>query len=290
MRSLQDIHEALRLARQTNSQAGQAFVEFVTTQVLTSFGEFGQAFVHAQEALRIATAIEHQQWIVAAYYALGQLYILLLEPALAISALGAGLAVARTLGSSFWSGYQMSFLTQAYILRQEFPRAKAAIETIMPREQQPGNVTERQVALVWGELALAEREPAIALHIAEKLIESAPGNVYQQPIPHLLALKGEALIALKRLEEAAEALEDAKLGAELRQAPSVLWRIQRSLGQVYHLLKQEDPAQHEWRAAREIITKLAGTIDQTLTARTFRPGGAAKPPIRKASTVTSDSG
>ena len=50
----------------------------------------------------------------------------------------------------------MSFLTQAYILRQEFPRAKAAIETIMPREQQPGNVTERQVALVWGELALAE--------------------------------------------------------------------------------------------------------------------------------------
>ena len=60
--------------------------------------------------------------------------------------------------------------------------------------------------------------------------------MYQQPIPHLLALKGEALIALKRLEEAAEALEDAKLGAELRQAPSILWRIQRAIwGRSDHL-------------------------------------------------------
>ena len=46
---VQDIQEALRLARQTNSQAGQAFVEFVATQVLSSFGEFGQALAHAQE-------------------------------------------------------------------------------------------------------------------------------------------------------------------------------------------------------------------------------------------------
>jgi len=264
-----DIQEALRLARQTNSQAGQAFVEFVTTQVLSSFGEFGPALAHAQEALRIAMAIEHQQWISATYGSLGQLYLLMLEPALAISALDAGLAVARTLGSSFWSLYLTSFLAQAYILRQEFPRAKAALENVMLREQQPANVGERQVSLVWGEFALAQREPAIALHIAEQLITSAPGKAYQQPIPHLLALKGEALIALKRLEEAAEALEDAKLGAELRQAPSILWRIHRSLGQVYHLLKREDSAQHEWRAAREIIAKLAGTIDETALREHF---------------------
>ena len=101
----------------------------------------------------------------------------------------------------------------------------------MPREQQPGNFFERQVARAWGELALAQGEPAIALRIAEHLLVSAPGDARPQPIPHLLALKGEALLALKHLEEAAGALEDAKLGAEQRQAPSTLWRIQRSLGQ-----------------------------------------------------------
>ena len=265
---VQDIQEALRLARQTNSQAGQAFVEFVATQVLSSFGEFGQALAHAQEGLRIATAIEHQQWFSATYVALGHIYLLLLEPDLAISALDAGLAVAQSLGSSFWSGYLTAFLGQAYILRKEFTRAKATLESILQQEQQPSSVTERQVIFVWGELALAQGEADRALTIAEKLIESAPGDM-QQPIPHLLALKGEALTALKRLKEAKETLEDAKLGAKLRQAPSILWRIHRSLGQVYRLLKREDEAQNEWKEAREIINKLASTIDETALREHF---------------------
>jgi len=259
--AVQDFQEAMGLARQTNSQAGQAFVEFVATQVLCSFGELGQALSHAQEGLRIATAIEHQQWVVATNGALGHIYLLLLEPVQAISALDTGLTVARMLGSSFWNGYLTSFLAQAYILRKEFSNAKVALETILQQEQQPSSVIERQVAFVWGELALAQGESARALAIAEQLIVSAPGDARPQPIPHLLALKGEALLALKRLDKAAEALEDAKLGAQQRQAPSILWRIHRSLGQVYHLFKRDDVAQREWNAAREIITKLAGTID-----------------------------
>jgi DNA-binding NarL/FixJ family response regulator len=259
---LQDTQEALRLARQTNTQAGQAYVEMVTAQVLSSFGDFGPALAHAQEALRIATTIEHQQWTAASYGAVGQLYLLMLEPAQAIAALDAGLAGARALGSTFWISYLTSFLAQAYVLRQEFPRAEAALKTVMPRDQQAGNVAERHVAWVWGMLALAQGEPAVALRIAEQLIGSAPGDARQQPIPHLLALKGEALIALKRLVEAARVLEDARLGAERRQAPSILWRIHSSLGLVYHLLKREEQAQCEDSAARNIIATLAGTIDQ----------------------------
>jgi len=265
---VQDCQEAMHLARQTNSPAGQAFAEFVTTQVLFSFGEFGQALAHAQEGLRIAKAIEHQQWFSAIYGALGHIYLLLLEPAQAISALDTGLTVARTLGSSFWSGYLTVFLGQAYILRKEFSKAKAVLETTLQQDQQPCSVIERQFAFVWGELALAQGEADRALAIAEQLLESVPGNM-QQPIPHLLALKGEALTALKRLNDAAKALEDAKLGAELRQAPSILWRIHRSLGQVYHLLKREDEAQQEWRAASEIIAKLADTIDDAALREHF---------------------
>ena len=266
---MQDTEEALRLARQTHSQVGQAFVEFVTTQVCFSFGEFGRALAHGQEALRIATAIEHQQWIVGSYGALGQLYLLMLEPALAISALDAGLAVAQTLGSAYWIRNLTSYLALAYVLRQEFPRAEEVLKAVMPREYQPSNLGERQVARTWGELALAQGEPTMALHIAEQLIVSAPGDVHQQPIPHLLALKGEALIALKRLEEAARVLEDAKLGAEQRQAPSVLWRVHGALGQVYHLLKREEQVQRECSASREIIAKLAETIDQTYLREHF---------------------
>ena len=266
---LQDTEEALLLARQTHSQAGQAFVEFVTAQVCSSFGEFGPALAHAQEALRIATAIEHQQWIVVTYGALGQLYLSMLEPALAISALEAGLAGAQTLGSAYWIGNLRSYLALAYVLRREFTRAEEVLKAVMPQEYQPSNLGERQVARAWAELALAQGKSTIALHIAEPLLVSAPGDVRQQPIPHLLALKGEALLALKRLEEAARVLEDAILGAEQRQAPSVLWRVHGSLGQVYHMLKRADQAQREWSEACEIIAKLAETIDQTYLREHF---------------------
>jgi DNA-binding CsgD family transcriptional regulator len=258
---VQDIEEALRQAHETNSQSGQAFAEMAATWILSAFGEFGAALIHAQKALHIATTIEHQEWIAATKGAQGQLYLLLLEPHRAIAYLEAAVAGAQQLGSMIWLGYLTPYLAQAYILRREFPRAEAALKTIMPREKQPDNFFERQAARIWGELALEQGEAARALAIAEQLIVSAPGDARPQPIPHLLALKGEALLALKRLDEAAEALEEAKLGGEQRQASSILWRIHRSLGQVYHLLKREEQAQHEWNKAREIITQLAETID-----------------------------
>ena len=260
--SMQDAEEALRLARQTNSLSGQAFVEMATTYVLSSFGEFGPALSHAQEAMHIATSIEHQEWFVATYGALGHLYLLLLEPDRAVVCFEAGVAGAQTLGSAIWIRQLTPYQALAYLLKQDFSRAETVLTTVLPEDQLPVDFFERQAARVWGELALAEGESDRALAIAERLIKSAPGDL-QQPIPHLLALKGEALTALKRLKEAKEALEDAKLGAELRQAPSILWRICRSLGQVYRLLKREDEAQHEWKRAREIIIKLAATIDET---------------------------
>ncbi len=278
---VQDIEEALSLAFQTNSQSGQAFVEMATSLVLSSFGEFGPALAHAQEALRIATTIEHQECIVATNGALGQLYLLLLESDRAVACLEAALAGAQALGSMIWTGYLTPYLALAYLLRRAFPRAEVVLKAIMPREQQPSNFFERQAALVWGELALAQGEPAVALRIAEQLLVSAPGDARPQPIPLLLALKGEALLALKRLEEAAGALEDAKLGAEQRQALSILWRIQRSLGQVSHLLKREDQAHREWSEARDIITKLAATIDETTLQKHFLRTALASFPQRK---------
>jgi DNA-binding CsgD family transcriptional regulator/Tfp pilus assembly protein PilF len=255
-----DVEEARLLARQTNSLSGQAFVEMAATYVLSSFGEFGQALTHAQEGLRIAISIDHQEWIAATNGGLGFLYFLLLEADRAVACLEAGVAAAQASDSAIQLNVLTPHLALAYLNRGEFSRAEATFESIMPHEQQPRNFFERQVARVRGELALAQGEPSRALAIAENLLISAPGDMHQ-PIPHLLSLKGQALLALERLQEAAVALEEAKVGAELRQAPSILWRIQRSLGQVYHLLKREEQAQHEWSEAQGIINRLATTID-----------------------------
>lgn len=257
----QDSEEALQLARQTNAQAGLAFAEIVAAHIWFSFGDFGLALTHVQEALRIATSIAHQQWILGASGALGQLYILMLQPDLAIAALDGGLAQAQTLGSYYWIRNLTSYLALAHILKQDAPRAQTILEAVMPRDKQPENLAERQLARVWGELLLAQGEPAIAFSIVERLCAATPGGILQ-PIPHLLALKGETLLALKRPGEAARVLEEARSGADQRQAPSVLWRILRALGRAYHQIKREEEAQSALASARQIIATLAETIEQ----------------------------
>ena len=74
-----DLSEALSLARQVDSMSGQAFSEWVAGLAYASFGQFGQALAHSRESLRIATLIQHTQWVAAAYFTLGRVYLSLLE-------------------------------------------------------------------------------------------------------------------------------------------------------------------------------------------------------------------
>ena len=253
---LRDLEEALRLAQQTHSQSGQAFAEFATAEVLVSFGELGAGVAHAQQALRIASDLEHQAWIAAGYCALGWAYRLICAPDHAITALEAGLAAAQALGSPIWICMESAYLALAYASREEWHRAEAVLEVALPRDKQPANEGERHVAWAWAELALAQGEPARALRITEQLIASAPGDLTGQPIPHLLIVKGEALLALNRLEAALAALEQALAGAEQRLALPLLPRIHWSLGRAYHRLKREDEARQAFASARDVLARL----------------------------------
>ncbi|MCL5995719.1 MAG: AAA family ATPase [Chloroflexi bacterium] len=258
-----DASESLRLARQIDSFAGQAFAENALAHTLLSFGEFGPALSHAQEAQRIATEIEHQQWMIATAYGLGHIYMLLLAPAPAMTVLEAGGSLAHELGSTFWIATLAALQARALILNHDLPAAKATLQAVMPGAQHPQTVTGRQIALVWGELMLAQGEPDMALQMAQQLESSAPSQAPdqpRQPIPHLLKLKGEALMALSRPDEAVEAFEAAKRGAQERHERPVLWTIHRALGQAYRVLRRKDQARHERAAAQHLIEELATTM------------------------------
>jgi predicted ATPase/DNA-binding CsgD family transcriptional regulator len=260
-RCSRDITEALHLARRIDSLTGQAYVEWNASQTFASFGQVGQGFAHARESLRIASEIQHVQWQAAAYCSLGYLYLLLLEANLAVEALEAGLALARDIGSAWWIGNITAYLAQAYLVQGALPRAEAALQAVMGREQQPANSPERRVSWAWGEFALANNEAELALDIAERLLASIPGEARAQPVPRLFKLKGEALGALARRAEAIEFLEEARRGAQARQEPPLLWQIHRALGRQYRRVKQEDLAQRNFTAARRGIESLARTVD-----------------------------
>lgn len=261
---VRDALESLRLARQIDSLAGQSFAEAALAHVLISFGEFGSALAHAHEAQRIASEIGHQQWLVSTWYALGRAYVLLLKPDLAITALETGLSLAQELGSAFWTATLSAYKGRAHILHHDLPAAQRTLQTQMRREQLPRTIAERDIALTWGELALAQGEPEAALQIAEDLLTTVPGqrpNQPAHPIPHVLRIKGDALLGLSRLDEAITALEDAQRGALERGARPLVWMIHRSLGRAYQLLHLNDEARQEVAAARRIIEKLATTIE-----------------------------
>jgi len=263
--TLQDATESLRLARQTGSLAGQAFAE-ITLAFASSFaGELGQGLAHAREGLRIAQTIEHRQWTVFGGYCLANHYLLLLQPDLAWTTLEEAMPLTRELGSEMWSGVLAALQGTIALHRSDLRQAAATLGGLLPSDQPPRTFSERQVAWVWGELALAQGAPARALERAEYLLATAPGDpnaCLEQPIPYLLKLKGEALAALTRLDEATHALAEARRGAEVRRDPGVLWRIHQAAARVYLRLRDGARAHQEAEAARAIIEALAATIDE----------------------------
>ncbi len=281
-----DITEALNLARQVESLTAQAYVGWNGGGSLASFGELGRGFTLVQEALRIATEIQHVQWLSATYFTLGRVYHLLLEANLAVQALETGLRLASDTGSAWWIGNITAYLARAYVLQGALPRAEAALKAVMPREQPPANAPERRMSWAWGELALASDEPEIALGIADRLLASAPGAARAQPIPWLLKLKGEALGALSRREEAIQALEEATQGALARQERPLLWQLHRVLGRQYQYLKQEDLAQRNFTSARQSIASLASTIDDVYLREHFLHAALATLPREKPVTAS----
>ena len=117
--------------------------------------------------------------------------------------------------------------------------------------------------MLWakGSLLIAEHHPKEALRIAEQLLDSVGDGKQAQPVPALWKLKAEALIALERWKPAEAALEQARAGAEQRQVLPLLWQIRCLRGWLYKQQKDNEAAQAEFAAARQLVQKLGMTID-----------------------------
>ncbi len=74
---------------------------------------------------------------------------------------------------------------------------------------------------------------------------------------------------MSHLDEAAQTLEVAKDGARQRQERPLLWPVHRSLGRVYHRMKDEDRAERAFAAARSIIAELAASINEPTLRELF---------------------
>lgn len=265
-----DTAEALALARKIGWSAGQAYAEWTAAVVHATHGNFGAALAHGHEAVRIATEIEHQQWLAAAHWACGHTYFLMRLPDQSIAHFEVALPLAHDLGSAWWIGNITGYLAQAYLLRRDPQGAEALLTATMPRDHAPRNSPERRMSWVWGETTLAMGDAAGALAIADGLIASAPGTPSPRSIPWLGKLRGEALTALHRLDEAVSTLESARHAAAAQGARPLLWQVHHALGRAYQQCKIEEAASREFAAARMVIAALVETIDDPALREQFR--------------------
>ncbi|HEX9058183.1 MAG TPA: AAA family ATPase [Ktedonobacterales bacterium] len=263
---LRDAHEAERHAREMEWSAGLAYVLLQTGRAEVAFGALGSGVAHVGEALRIAHEIAHQQWMAAAHYALGRIYVTLLLPVRAMPVLETGLALARKVGSAVWMGFTTADLARAYCQQGDFARAETLLSEALPLEALSGRsdltLTERELALRWAQFELQRGYPEMALEIVSHLDATLRGDAPDQPVTEVLLVQGGALMRLRRWDEAERVLRDAERGAFLRMNPSSLWQVHVLLARLYHAAKREELARHEWTAARGLIEQLASTIEE----------------------------
>jgi DNA-binding NarL/FixJ family response regulator len=111
------------------------------------------------------------------------------------------------------------------------------------------------------ELALAQGQAIRALELIEQLMESDPQGAGGQGGLRVLKLRGAALAALQRPEEAERAFQAAQDLAVTQGARPLQWRIGIALGNLYQAQGRNAEAEQVFASTRTLIEELATTMD-----------------------------
>ncbi|MFQ5859688.1 MAG: tetratricopeptide repeat protein, partial [Anaerolineae bacterium] len=212
----------LEIAREIGWRAGEAYALLELGYCLGPLGEYASALDCARAGLDVAQDIAHHQWMTGAYCALGALYLDLLALPAARQHLEQALALAKEVGSWHWIRTATGHLACTCILQDELTLAETLLNTALGSDAPCRTIGERMVWCARGELALAAGDPDLALQIADQLIASAANLTPEQAIPRLWKLRGEALAALDRTEEAEVELQAAQETARVLGARPML--------------------------------------------------------------------
>jgi ATP/maltotriose-dependent transcriptional regulator MalT len=228
-----------------------------------------------EQSLRIAEELEHRQWMVAAHWATGTLYLDLLSLPIAQHHLKKALQLSHEIGSRHWINTTAGSLASACILQGELVQAEAILNAEFGADAHVQTIGQRLAWCARAELALARGDPDQTLQITHRLDISAANISAQQSIPRLSKLRGEALVALHQTAEAETVLRSAQEVTTAQGARPLLWRIYVTLGNLYQTQAREAEAEQAFSTARTIIEELAANIPDEHVQEHFLRGAFA---------------
>jgi DNA-binding CsgD family transcriptional regulator len=271
---IQTAEEALALARSIGWRSGEALALVALALCLGARGDYARALPIARAGLEVAQELEHRPWLSAAHFSLGALYLDLLASNAAVEQFERALEFARQSNTPFSIRLQAALLARACAQCGAIERAETLLAEIFGRESQeeaPPTLAQRLGWYARAELALRRDRPAAALAIADRLIAAAGASEDgdRPVVPQLLLLRGRALAALRRFDDAESTLQAARAVAEECGARPLRWQIHVALGRLYHAQLRRRDATQSYVTARQLVEHLAATVPDTALADAF---------------------
>ena len=277
--SAQHAEVALRMAREIGWRSAESYALWNLGFCLGAQGDYGRALAAAKEGLAIAEDIEHRQWMAAAHFGLGALYLDLLALPQAKEHLEQALSLARETASGHWTDCAAGLLASTHIQQRALASAEAVLDAVLSTGSWPQTIGQKLCQRAWAELLLARNDAVAALDVLDRLIASDPNVSAARSIPGLLKLRGDALAMLGRGAEAEATLRAAQEGAASQGARPLLWRAHVALANLYQVQRRRGEAQQEFVTGRAIVEELGGSVPEELREGFLRAAAALLPVI-----------
>jgi DNA-binding CsgD family transcriptional regulator/predicted negative regulator of RcsB-dependent stress response len=265
--------------------AGESYVLYESALWHGPRGNYARALDMASSGLAIAERINHRQWMLGCHATLAAVYLDMLALPRARQHAEQALSLVQELRSRLWAAIVSALLACTCVHQRDYAAAAATLDATAGADAPMRTLADRMLWCARAELQLARGDADGALGIVDRLIASDPNKAPDAVVPRLWRMRGEALAALRRRDEAEEAFlaaRDAALRGGLRP---VHWRIHLSLGHLYRATRRQSESAREFTAARRLVEELAADIVEervrdaflTETAKLLPP---ARPPTQ----------
>ena len=269
LKAISDANEAIHISGEIRSSIDQSWPYWALGVIHTVQGKFGDALIALQHGLQIALDIGHKEFELGQQFALGLLFIELLDPDQALKHLKISQAMAKDLGCLIHIHISGGLLAGAYFAQKNTTSAQRCLDQLISNQTPMDTLGKRLCWVRQAEIALAQQEPELALDIINQLISFAPGIEPGDVITYLWMLKGETFRRLGLFDEAISFLQDAIINAQRMEEMFLLWRAHANLGKFYLSLNHPDAAEQEFLTSRSIIKRIAASTMDPVIEKKF---------------------
>lgn len=278
--NIPDGEQAVKIAREIGWRDGEAYAHIRLAMAHTFCGQFGPALEHVRQGLDIAREIGHTLWQTAARQSLGTTHLFMLALEEAESHFTQALGLAQTSSAQVWTDSITANLAIARVMKGDVDSAAALLAGTPTPPEGLETLGKRFLALAQGEVALAQEQPQAALAIIGSVLSAVPKlHAWQdRTLCFLLELRGRALAAENRPDEAASSLQEAIALCQTYGVQLWRWRCHANLFRLHLSQKDRDAAEAELAAATQHIEAMAATIPQHEPRQQFQQAAKAMLP------------